>query len=48
MDDQDSIPGSGDGVLFLLHSVQIGSETHPVSYPMNTGNFFPRGKTAGA
>jgi hypothetical protein len=25
----------------LLHVVQIGSGTHPVSYPMGTGGLFP-------
>jgi hypothetical protein len=32
----------------LLHSVQTDSGAHPVSYPMGTGGFFPRGKAEGA
>jgi hypothetical protein len=27
--------------LYLLHSVQTGSGTHPVSYPMGTGSLPP-------
>jgi hypothetical protein len=30
-----------------LHSVQTGSEVHPVSYKMGTGDSFPGGKAAG-
>jgi hypothetical protein len=29
--------------ISLLHSVQTGSGTHPSSYAMGTGGFFPRG-----
>jgi hypothetical protein len=32
----------------LLHVVQIGSGAHPTSYPMGTGDSFPRGKGTGA
>jgi hypothetical protein len=32
----------------LLHSVQIGSEAHPTSYPMGTCGSFPGVKAAGA
>jgi hypothetical protein len=31
----------------LLQSVQIGSETHPSFYPIDTGYSFPEGKAAG-
>jgi hypothetical protein len=31
-------------VLFLLHSVQTGSEAHPAPYTMGTGDFTPRVK----
>jgi hypothetical protein len=30
----------------LLHSVQIGSETYPVSYPMGTRDLSPGDKAA--
>jgi hypothetical protein len=33
---------------FLFHVVQIGSEDHPASSPMSTGELFARGKAAGA
>jgi hypothetical protein len=32
----------------LLHVVQTGSEAHPASYPMGTGDSLPGGKAAGA
>jgi hypothetical protein len=32
----------------LLHIVQTGSGPHATSYPMDTGVFFPRDKTAAA
>jgi hypothetical protein len=32
----------------ILHVIQTGSEAHPTSYPMGTGDFFPGGKVAGA
>jgi hypothetical protein len=31
----------------LLHSLQIGSEAHPASYPMGTGGSSPGGKAVG-
>jgi len=31
-----------------LHRVQAGSEAHPASYPMGTGDSFPGGKATGA
>jgi hypothetical protein len=31
----------------LLHVVQTGSEAHPTSYPMGTGDSFPRVKRPG-
>jgi hypothetical protein len=34
--------------LSLLHSVKTGSETHPVSYPVGTGDFFLGDKVARA
>jgi hypothetical protein len=30
------------------HRVQNGAGTHPASYPMDTGGYFPGGKAAGA
>jgi hypothetical protein len=33
--------------IFLLHSVQTGSEAHPAFYTMSTGALFPGGKAAG-
>jgi hypothetical protein len=30
-------------IFSLLHSIQSGSGAHPVSYPMVTGGYFPRG-----
>jgi hypothetical protein len=30
----------------LLHSIQTIFGTHPASYPMSTGDNFPRGKVA--
>jgi hypothetical protein len=46
----------GSGVRFparagnfsLLHRVQTGSETHPVSSPMGTGDSFPAATASGA
>jgi hypothetical protein len=32
----------------FLYSVQTGSGAHPTSYPMDTGDSFPRVKTARA
>jgi len=26
---------------FFRHRIQTGSETHPASYPLGTGGFFP-------
>jgi hypothetical protein len=34
--------------FFLLHSVQIGSGTHPVSYTIDTGGSSPGSQAAGA
>jgi hypothetical protein len=37
-----------DGKIFSrLHSVQTGSEAHPASCPIGTGDDFPVGKAAG-
>jgi hypothetical protein len=38
---------AGAGNFSLLHRVQNGSATHPVSYPMGTRGSFPGGKVAG-
>jgi hypothetical protein len=42
-----SIPGGAIDSC-ILHRIQIGSRTHPVSYPMYTEIYFPGGKAAGA
>jgi hypothetical protein len=34
--------------ISLLHLVQTGSGTHPVSYPIDIGGSIPGGKAAGA
>jgi hypothetical protein len=34
--------------IFLFHHVQISSEAHPASYPMDTRGSFPIGKAASA
>jgi hypothetical protein len=46
MGDRDLISGRGKE-FSLFHSVQTGSEAHPVSYSMDTGGSFPRGKATG-
>jgi len=33
--------------LYLYHSIQIGSGTHPASYPVDSGGSFIRVKAAG-
>jgi hypothetical protein len=38
----------GAGNFSLLHRVQAGSEAHPASYPVGTGDSFPGDKAAGA
>jgi hypothetical protein len=38
----------GLGIFFLWHRVQIGSGSHPASYPRGNGGSFPEGKVAGA
>jgi hypothetical protein len=40
---RDSTPGKGN----RFHSVQTGSEVHPVSHPIGTGECFPEGKVVG-
>jgi hypothetical protein len=44
------IPGSISARqnISLLHSVQIGSDAHPASYPMGAWSNFSGGKPAGA
>jgi hypothetical protein len=37
-----------EGDFFLLHTVQTGSEAHPSSYIMGSGNVFPGGNAAWA
>jgi len=40
--------GAGKEFFYLHHRVQTGFGTHPTSYPMVTGGFFPPGcKAAG-
>jgi hypothetical protein len=39
------IPGSGK-IFFVLHHVQTGFGTRPVSYKMGTEGCFPGGKAA--
>jgi hypothetical protein len=46
LDSPGSIPGRGK--IFLLHSIQIGSEALPASYPMDTEGDFLGGEVAGA
>jgi hypothetical protein len=43
---QGSNPGTTSFFLFV-HSTQSDSRTHPVTYPMGTGDDFPGGKAAG-
>jgi hypothetical protein len=43
---QGSIPGRARD-FSPLHCVQTGSEAHPASYPMGTGDFSPGGTVAG-
>jgi hypothetical protein len=40
LDDRDSILGGG-WKFFLPHQVQTRSGTHPASYPMGAGGYFP-------
>jgi hypothetical protein len=46
-DDLGYIPGRGKR-FSLFHSIQTASGAHPVSYPVGTGDSFPRGKMVGA
>jgi hypothetical protein len=46
VDGQCSIPGRAN--FSLLYKVQTGSGAHPSSYSVNTGDFSPGGKAAGA
>jgi hypothetical protein len=46
LDNRGSIADSGRS-FSLRHHVQTASGTHPVSYLMNTGGFYHRGKVAG-
>jgi hypothetical protein len=46
--DRGSIHGrGGEGIVSLLHRVQIGPWTHSASYPMDTVGSFFGGKMAG-
>jgi hypothetical protein len=47
--DRRSIHGRGkEGNLSLRHRVQTDFGAHRTLYPMDTGNYFPEDKTAGA
>jgi hypothetical protein len=35
-------------IFFSFHTIHIGSEAHPASYPMAARGSFPRVKVAGA
>jgi len=37
----------GKGIFSRRHRVQTGSGVHPASYPVGTGDSFPRGTAAG-
>jgi hypothetical protein len=47
LDGRGLIPGRGSR-SFLHHSVQTGSEAHPLAYKMGTGGYIPADRAARA